>query len=210
MALFIKETKLAVKLVRHGETDWNFENRIQGHKRVGLSKRGVLQSEEVAELLKSTKIDEIYSSDLKRSVQTAEIINQRFGLPIIQLPGLREMDYGDWEGKLWSDVYDANPNLNNSWESLGAKFFAPGGETALGFRSRVIDTFKNIVLNSIAENILIVTHAQVIKMIMTCFREVNGSGIFTFIKLKNCCIETIDAERLEDFRRKMAVRHNYV
>ncbi len=210
MTLFIKKTKLVVKLIRHGETDWNFENRIQGQKQVGLSKRGVVQSEEVAELLKSTKIDEIYSSDLKRSVQTAEIINQSFGLPIIQLPGLREMDYGDWEGKLWSDVYDANPNLNNSWESLGMKFFAPEGETALGFRSRVIDTFRNIVLNCIAENILIVTHAQVIKVIMTCFREVKESEIFTFVKLKNCCIETIDTEAIEAFRRKIALRHSLV
>jgi len=191
---------LIIRLVRHGETDWNRIKRIQGQRQVSLNEEGIAQSLEIEKELRLVNIDEIYSSDLKRSIQTATIINRSRGMPITKLSGLREMNYGDWEGRMWEDIYRDNPYLNESWESLGNKFKAIGGESASQFRKRVTKTFENMVTTTTASNILIVSHAQVMKMILLCFREVRESEIFTFMEIDNCSVLTVNSEEIQTYR----------
>ena len=85
-------------LVRHGETDWNADGRLQGHTDRPLSDFGRRQARQLAEELQEEKLEAIYSSDLARARETAEIVGERLGLPV-QLDGdLREKDWGTWEG----------------------------------------------------------------------------------------------------------------
>jgi broad specificity phosphatase PhoE len=85
-------------LVRHGETDWNADGRLQGHTDRPLSDHGRRQAQKLAEELEGEEIEAIYSSDLARARETAEIVGRRIGLPVELDPDLREKDWGTWEG----------------------------------------------------------------------------------------------------------------
>ena len=85
-------------LVRHGETDWNAEGRLQGHTDRPLSDYGRRQARRLAEELEGEELEAIYSSDLARARETAEIVGERLGLPTMFDPDLREKDWGTWEG----------------------------------------------------------------------------------------------------------------
>jgi broad specificity phosphatase PhoE len=84
--------------VRHGETDWNAEGRLQGHTDRPLNDYGRRQARELAERLAEDGVAAIYSSDLRRAKETAEIVGGRLGLPVVTDPDLRERNWGSWEG----------------------------------------------------------------------------------------------------------------
>jgi broad specificity phosphatase PhoE len=85
-------------LVRHGETDWNADGRLQGQTDRPLSDFGRRQAQRLAGELEREEIEAIYSSDLSRARETAEILGERLGLPVALDPELREKDWGTWEG----------------------------------------------------------------------------------------------------------------
>jgi broad specificity phosphatase PhoE len=86
-------------LVRHGETDWNADGRLQGHTDRPLSDFGRRQAQQLAaQLAEDEELEAIYSSDLARARETAEIVGERLGLPVALDPDLREKDWGNWEG----------------------------------------------------------------------------------------------------------------
>jgi 2,3-bisphosphoglycerate-dependent phosphoglycerate mutase len=85
-------------LIRHGETDWNADGRLQGHTDRPLSDHGRRQARKLAEELSGEEIEAVYSSDLARARETAEIVGDRLGLPVELDPELREKDWGNWEG----------------------------------------------------------------------------------------------------------------
>ena len=86
-------------LIRHGETEWNRQNKLQGHSDIHLSPEGFHQAITFAEHAPFKHADAIYSSDLVRAMDTAIILAERFNLTIKMMPELREMNYGDWEGR---------------------------------------------------------------------------------------------------------------
>ena len=88
----------ALLLVRHGETDWNADGRLQGHTDRPLSDYGRRQARKLAAELEDEELEAIYSSDLARARETAEIVGERLGLPVVLDPDLREKDWGTWEG----------------------------------------------------------------------------------------------------------------
>lgn len=85
-------------LVRHGETDWNADGRLQGHTDRPLNDYGRRQAQQLGEELDGEELEAIYSSDLARARETAEIVGERLGLPTVLDPDLREKDWGTWEG----------------------------------------------------------------------------------------------------------------
>jgi broad specificity phosphatase PhoE len=85
-------------LVRHGETDWNAEGRLQGHTDRPLNEHGRRQARALADRLARDDIEAVYASDLARARETAEIVAERLGLPVVTDPDLRERDWGNWEG----------------------------------------------------------------------------------------------------------------
>ena len=105
-----------IYLIRHGQTDWNLDRKLQGQTDIPLNDNGRGQAEEVAKEIADLKIDRIISSDLLRAKETAEIINKKIGAVISFDKRLREVNYGDYEGKLietikdeeW-DVFNQNP-----------------------------------------------------------------------------------------------------
>src|SRR3989344_2550519 len=101
-------------IVRHGETDWNLENRIQGHTNVSLNNKGVKQAEALVSFCDGLSFAAMYSSGLNRAIETVKILT-RGKKPLIHCPELNERNFGSWQTQLWADIHRQYPDLNEIW-----------------------------------------------------------------------------------------------
>ena len=134
-------------LVRHGETDWNRELRIQGSSDTELNERGREQARELASELADVELDAVYSSDLRRARETAEIATAGRGLDIRLDRDLRERFFGSWEGLTRFEVAERFPDLEHH-----------DGETDQQVRERVLAAVHRIVAAHPGEEVLVVSH----------------------------------------------------
>ena len=124
-------------LARHGQTVWNTLGQTQGHGNSPLTELGELQAKDLAEAMKEHKIDMIFSSDLGRAVQTAEIIGKEIGVEVEQTENLREMGFGVWEGRKLSDVQIEYKEVFETWRNDPLNVDMEGGETLFDVEKRV-------------------------------------------------------------------------
>jgi probable phosphoglycerate mutase len=150
-----------ILLARHGETDWNSERRWQGHADRPLNDVGREQARELAESLADRTIDVVYSSDLLRAHETALIVADRLGLPVDVDPGLREVDVGDWSGRVHSEIEGLDPDGYRRWRE-GGKGWA-GGESYEEMGERVVAAVLRLAARHPGEAVLIVTHGGSIR-----------------------------------------------
>ena len=102
---------MLLTLIRHGPTEWNASRRFQGRTDVPLSPTGRAHALAAAGALKSEQIERIYSSDLQRALETAQIVGEPHGAQILTDERLREFDFGAWEGLTWIEIVARNPHL---------------------------------------------------------------------------------------------------
>src|SRR3954464_548312 len=139
-------------LVRHGETDWNAEGRLQGHTDRPLSDYGRRQAQQLAEELDGDELEAIYSSDLARASETAEIVGRRLGLPTVLDPDLREKDWGTWEGL-------------TAVERDRVEFV---GESTEAHRDRTLESLRRISERHPGDGrVLVVTHGGSMRRVQT-------------------------------------------
>jgi probable phosphoglycerate mutase len=150
-----------ILLARHGETDWNSERRWQGHADRPLNEVGREQARELAETLTDRAIDVVYSSDLLRAHETALIVGERLGLPVGVDSGLREVDVGDWSGRVHSEIEGLDPDGYRRWRE-GGKGWA-GGESYEEMGERVVAAVLRLAARHPGETVLIVTHGGSIR-----------------------------------------------
>lgn len=153
-------------LIRHGETPYNRDKRYQGHKDTPLTRKGGRQTKEIASRLRNEPLDAIYSSDLKRTRYTAEVINGYHSLKINILPQLREVDFGDWEGKTHDEIQREWKGLLNERNNKPSKIEIPGGESIKDLAKRVRTTVKKILSDHPDQRIAIITHGGPIRIIL--------------------------------------------
>lgn len=179
-----------IYLFRHGETDWNKENRIQCSIDIELNETGLKQAEENAELLKDKGIQHIYSSKQKRSYKTGEVLANKIGVAIEIIDGLQEILGGDFEGKTKSEIKNI---MGEEWykkffhtrnEALDSGY--PNGETKRQVRTRIVDTVNKICEMTPYDIIGIASHGFVLTEMLRFYDFEDDSG------LKNC--EAIEAE----------------
>jgi broad specificity phosphatase PhoE len=170
-----------ILLARHGETDWNREGRWQGWADPPLNDTGRAQARELAEQLRATPFDAVYSSDLSRAHETAELVAAPHGLPVRADPGLREIDVGSWSGLTRAELEERFPDGNR-----------PDGETREQHRARVLAAVERIVRANPARRILIVTHGGT----MRALRDQTGDGAHH--PIANCGV--IELEFRDDLR----------
>jgi len=151
-------------LIRHGESVLNSQRRIQGNFDSSLTPRGKSQTELLSQRIKKRNepIDFIFSSPLKRAYETADIISNYLGLPVRIINGLKEINLGDWEGKLIDEVRTSEPGLFSDFISKPAECLIPSGENTLDFQKRIVTSIKDILETHKMKNILIVSHAGAI------------------------------------------------
>ena len=151
-------------LIRHGETSWNAEGRVQGQTDVPLSEVGHAQARAVATLFAGRQIDALYSSDLQRVTQTAQPVAQALGLAIRVEPMLRERHYGMFETLTYAEVKVRHPEEYARFKAHDPEFDFRGGEGLRVFFERSVACLTTIAARHAGEEVLIFTHGGVLDM----------------------------------------------
>jgi len=150
-------------LVRHGETDWNRERRFQGHADPPLNDTGRGQAHALAAELAGESIELVYTSDLVRARETAEIVAARLGANVVALRDLREIDVGEWQGLTWPEIEERHPDGAQAWHETGHGW--ESGETQDELAERVVAAVRRIVAQHPSQRILVVGHGGTIRAI---------------------------------------------
>ena len=151
--------------IRHGETAWNVDTRIQGHLDIPLSANGRWQAERLAEALRNEPVTAIYASDLTRAWETAQFIGELQGLPVTKEVGLRERDFGDFEGKTFAEIEVLLPEQSTRWRKRDPEFYPAGGESLLVLRARVLEAAERLAAQHCGEQIVLVGHGGVMDVL---------------------------------------------
>ena len=181
-------------LLRHAESVWNKERRVQGRRDPGLSDNGKRQAEAAANRLKKEGIEVIYSSGLKRCAQTARMIAFRTGAKVKFRPEIEEIILGVWQGKTIDEVKKLYPKSYAAWLKAPSKARIPGWEGVPKFTKRVNRAFKSILEESPSTNICVVTHWGVIAAYLAKTLDVDFDHIFQRVRVDNCGISKISYE----------------
>lgn len=164
-------------LIRHGETDWNAAQRLQGWRDIPLNDMGKNQAKSVQRFLDQQRIafDGVLSSDLQRAVQTAQIAFAQHHYPIEQIPALRERNYGIYEGHPWQSLTqlpnEPAPKINLRDPNLDV----PEGESLLTFHQRIIEAFNQIALQRPNQKLAVIAHGGVIEMVWRYIQQADLS-----------------------------------
>ncbi len=181
--------------VRHGQSTWNSEHRIQGQLDPPLSEEGRRQADRVGRRLARRRLAGFYSSDLKRAFETAQAIRAATGLEPEPMPGLREIYLGEWEGLRTEEVAQRYPEIWAKWSFEGGDWdIVPGGEGADLFGRRVAAAVDAILERHEHGDVLVVTHGGVIQMTLNRVVGRASRGLFPF-KIQNASITVIEKRR---------------
>ena len=183
-----------VSIVRHGETEWNLADKMQGVSDSPLTPKGISLAKELGEKLAGMTFSKIYTSDLGRAYDTAKYINEKLGLEIIPEPRLRERNMGIFEGHNWAYVKEHYPEDFKKAVSEDLEYRIPEGQSKQDYVDMIADFMKFVTEKHPGENILVVTHRGFIDFFMRqvlgisvnarrCFKVGNTSlNIFSFEK----------------------------
>ncbi|RDY22562.1 histidine phosphatase family protein [Romboutsia maritimum] len=178
-------------IVRHGQTNWNILGKTQGHGNSDLTDQGINQAKELANDIVKYPIDFIYSSDLGRAVQTAEILGSKLDINVKKTEALREMGFGVWEGRLIKEIKEKYADIYTTWRNQPHLVNIPQGETLHVIKERV-DNFIN-ELNNQYENkhIMLVTHSVTVRVMLLSFLGSSMENIYR-IKQDNTALNIVE------------------
>ena len=147
-----------ILFVRHGETDWNVERRVQGHSDRPLNATGEAQARTLAAELREAHLDAVYASDLARARETARAVAEPHGLKVEVLPALREKNFGTWEGLLDTEIRERFPHANGGpWGDA---------ETSEELAERVLTSVREIAARHPGGRVLVVSHGGPLRAIL--------------------------------------------
>lgn len=148
--------------IRHGETAWNVDTRIQGHLDIPLNETGQWQARRLARALAARDaIHAVYTSDLLRAHDTARAIADATGAPLATHAGLRERSFGVFEGKTYAEIESTWPEESERWRKRELHWAPSGGESLVQVRARIERTLHELVARHPDEQIVLVAHGGV-------------------------------------------------
>lgn len=160
--------------IRHGETAWNVDTRIQGQLDIGLNETGRQQARRVARALTGEPIQAIYSSDLSRAWDTARAIADATGQTLQAHAGLRERGFGVFQGKTYAEIEAAWPDQARRWRKRDPQWAPEGGESLLDVRERITRTAAELAARHLGEQIVLVAHGGVMDAL---YRAATGQDL---------------------------------
>lgn len=181
-----------VILVRHGETEWNRTDRFRGRADMELNEAGHLQAQAIARRLTAFTVVAVYSSPLKRALDTARPIAKLFGLEVVFLEGIIDIDYGQWQGLSPEEAQQQYPEAYGAWLSEPRLARIPGGETLEGVRERALAALQQTVQQHQGETVVLVSHKVVCKVLMCAVLGLDNSH-FWQIEQDNGAIDLFQA-----------------
>lgn len=181
-------------LIRHGETLWNKEKRAQGAQDIKLSENGKIQGKLLADSLKDKNIDLIYASDLSRAYETAELIGKSVEKPVTILEGIREINFGKWEGLTRDEMNNKYKEIFEEWNLRPHLAKIPGGETLKQVQKRAMEAVNGIIEKNPGKNIVMVSHGVSIKAIIFDLLNIELSNYKKF-RQDNTAVNIIDIKK---------------
>jgi broad specificity phosphatase PhoE len=180
-----------VYLIRHGQTDWNREKIFRGLADRPLSQEGREEAEAVARFLARERIQFIYASPLKRAMETAEPLARARGLKVEILPGVIDLDFGEWSGLPMKEVKDKYPRVFDDFMKRPEKAVFPGGETLAQAQQRAMAGIRAVAGIHPEETIAVVTHRVICKVVIL---GILGLGVSQFweISQDTACINLFE------------------
>ena len=177
--MIIQNNTCEILVVRHGQTQANKQGIFQGQLDTQLDDLGILQAKAIAQRLKNIHIDILYSSDLSRTMITAqEIVSFHNELTIIPTPDLREWNLGILQGQLINDVKNNTPHLLAIIKNEIPDATIPNGESVKEFHTRIINFLTKVANDNLGKRVLLVTHGGAIqRMLIHTFGILSQSNI---------------------------------
>lgn len=172
---------MKIYFVRHGQTDWNLEQKMQGgESEKDLNETGIEQAKQTREKIKDLKYDMIIRSPMKRVEQTTDLINERKDVPIVIDERIRERKLGELEGHVVTEEIE-----NNIWD-YELNYDIPGGERIKDFEKRILEFIQEIKQKYSDKTILVVAHGGVAKLLIANLWGMPESKNLVEISVKNC------------------------
>lgn len=154
-------------LIRHGQTDWNIQGKIQGSHDIPLNDTGRSQAARLAKGMDSRPVTKIFSSTLARAVETARMVGDRQKVDIYLVPGLIEVEFGKWEGMTWAEIKEEYPAEYERWSVNPVDVAPPGGETQMEAMKRVAEAMETVMgMTNGREDIAVVSHGATMAYIV--------------------------------------------
>lgn len=168
-----KEPVTTLFLVRHGQTEWNVQCRLQGQHNSPLTPKGRTQALEVRKKLASVDIHKAYVSPLGRALETLDAILEGREVEIVKSTGLQEISLGPWEGKTKEETKQTHPIEYEQFWTKQNDFLLPGAETYYQLQARVVQAIRDIFSDEENSNILVVSHWIAIKVAIAFFSSIS-------------------------------------
>jgi len=185
-------------IVRHAESQFNLQNRIQGHQDSALTKLGLRQSRLLAKRFKNSHIDKVYTSDLGRAYSTALEITKFLKIKVQLDPYLREIHLGAWEGMTPEEVDTLYDKGYQKWLKKPSACRIPKGELLADFRKRISGRVRSIALAHRGKTVLIVTHGGAITALLSDWLKADFDTLLLNLHLENTGVTLVEetAERV--------------
>lgn len=178
-------------IIRHGQTLWNSQRKYQGHSDIALSDTGIKQAEAVAVRLATEKIHAVYASDLSRAFKTAECIAVKHNLTVSQMPALREIKFGDWEGLTYDQISARWPGLLGKLWTTPDELQIPGGESFHQLKARAYTAIEKIVVEHPEQTVAVVAHGGTIGTILCGLLDIHLNHVWS-IRQDNTAVNIVE------------------
>lgn len=184
-------------IIRHGETSWNAERRIQGQSESSLNDKGREQAASLRPWIESVGFDAVYTSSSLRTVQTAEILTENIDLPLRKRDDIREIHLGPWEQLLWSDIEQSASTEVSNFREYPHLFNLEGAETFGEIRERGMLALQEIAQqhDDMQAKLLVVSHGALISAVLSGLASVCLSRLWKNPPLPNCSVSEISIDR---------------
>jgi broad specificity phosphatase PhoE len=181
-----------IYLVRHAETIWNLEGKVQGSRDTQLSIGGLAQTIKTVAFLSAFRFDTIFTSPMTRARAIAEPVGINLGFPPIVVPELREIDFGRWEGHTWNEIGVMYPATLAAWELKSPEARPDGGESVADVRRRA-EKVRSMLESNSGSLALVVAHGGLNRVLMSVLLDLPLSSYSSFTQ-PNACISVFEAE----------------
>jgi broad specificity phosphatase PhoE len=181
----------SIYLIRHAETTWNAERRVQGKLDAPLSERGVRQVGALVDALRQVRFAALYASPLPRAMLTARPVAEAQGLTVQGVDDLREIDQGAWEGRFIHDVETTDGATLRAWSQTPDVVRMPGGETLAEVQARAMRALTGLAARHAGDTIAVVAHGGVNK---TLLLAVMGAPLSSYWRVRqhNACFSILE------------------
>ncbi|HVR62150.1 MAG TPA: histidine phosphatase family protein [Polyangia bacterium] len=179
-------------LVRHGATQLTAEDRFSGAVGVDLSEEGRQQVRLLAGRLAGEAISAVYCSPLGRTVETAQILAEPHGLPLIHRDGLREIHHGHWEGLTRQEVEARYAAEYAAWDSDPFTFAPAEGESGVAVLARALPVIREIVVAHAGQNVLVVSHKATLRLLLSSLLGFDARGYRDRLDQSPACLNVVD------------------